>query len=86
MLRLYSKTEHIIDTLYEFTTREWKFDNSNTRNLWLSLSQNDRNIFYYSLDNFDWKSYIKVYFFGIRKHVLREDLSNLEKASSKNRK
>lgn len=83
---MYAKTECMIDLLYVFTTRQWNFDNSNTRELWSLLSQDDRNTFWYSLEEFDWASYIKVYFYGIRKHVLREELGNVDTATVKNRK
>jgi len=86
MLRMYAKTESMIDLLYEFSTKQWKFDNKNTRQLWLSLSKDDRNMFQFSLKSFDWKSYIKSYYYGIRKHILHEDLSNVEEALSKNKK
>jgi len=86
MLKMYVKTECMIDLLYEFTTRQWKFDNSNTRELWSLLSQDDRNTFWYSLEEFDWASYVKMYFYGIRKHVLHEELSNVARATVKNRK
>jgi len=86
MLRMYAKTESMIDLLYEFSTKQWKFDNNNTRQLWLSLSKDDRNMFQFSLKSFDWKSYIKSYYYGIRKHILHEDLSNVEEALSKNKK
>ncbi|KAF0772958.1 fatty acyl-CoA reductase wat-like [Aphis craccivora] len=86
MLKMYVKTECMIDLLYVFTTRQWKFDNSNTRELWSLLSQDDRNTFWYSLEEFDWASYIKVYFYGIRKHVLHEELSNVDTATVKNQK
>jgi len=81
---MYAKTESMIDLLYEFSTRQWTFDNSNTRELWSSLSKDDRETFMFGLKEFDWKSYIKTYYYGIRKHILHEDLSNVEKASSKN--
>lgn len=86
MSKLYAKTDHLLDSLYVFTTRQWKFDNSNTRELWSSLSPDDRSTFFYSLEGFDWKTYIKSYFYGIRRHVIKEDLTNVEKASAKNRK
>lgn len=86
MLKMYTKTEHIMDLLYGFTTRQWTFDNSNIRELWSSLSQEDRNTFWYSLDKFDWKPYIKSYYYGIRKHILHEDLNNTRRALTKNKK
>ncbi|KAF0769846.1 fatty acyl-CoA reductase wat-like [Aphis craccivora] len=86
MLKIYSKTENTSDLLKEFTTREWSFDNENTKKLWLSLSKEDRNMFWFSLEKFDWKDYLNIYYFGIRKHILHEDLSNTKKAVLKNRK
>jgi len=83
---MYAKTENMIDLLYEFSIRQWKFDNKNTRQLWLSLSKDDRNTFQFSLKSFDWKSYIQSYYYGIRTHILHEDLSNVEMALSKNKK
>ncbi|XP_026822567.1 fatty acyl-CoA reductase wat-like [Rhopalosiphum maidis] len=85
MLRMYAKTESMIDLLYNFSTKQWKFENKNSRELWLLLSKDDREMFRFSLEEFDWKSYIKSYYYGIRRHVLHEDLSNIEKAMSKNR-
>lgn len=85
MLRMYAKTESMIDLLYNFSTKQWKFENQNSRELWSSLSKDDREMFRFSLEKFDWKPYIKSYYYGIRRHVLHEDLSNIEKATSKNR-
>lgn len=86
MLKMYAKTENMIDLLYDFTTRQWKFENNNTRKLWLLLSKEDRNTFYYSLENYDWEPYLKSYYFGIRKHLLHEDESNIGEAKKKNQK
>lgn len=86
MLKTYAKTEDMMDLLYEFSTRQWKFDNSNTLELWSLLNHEDRQTFCYSLEEFDWKSYIKNYYYGIRKYILHEDLSNKTKALAKNQK
>jgi len=86
MLKMYAKTEFMTGLLRVFTTRQWKFDNSNIIELLSSLSIEDRDQFEFGMDNFDWKSYIKSYYYGIRKHILHEELSNLQKAISKNRK
>ncbi|KAL4148036.1 hypothetical protein QTP88_002340 [Uroleucon formosanum] len=86
MMKMYAKTECMLDLHHEFTTRQWKFDNSNIVELLSSLSKKDRDQFEFDMVDFDWKSYIKSYYYGIRKHILHEDLSNLDKAISKNRK
>lgn len=86
MMKMYLKIENVMDLYYTFSTNEWKFENSNTRKLWLSISQEERELFQFSLNEFNWKSYIKCYYYGIRKYILHEDPKNIEKAMSKNRK
>jgi len=86
MLKMYAKTEAITDLLQMFTTSQWKFDNSNTIELLSSLSIEDRKQFEFSLKNFDWEQYTTSYYYGIRKHILHEDMSNIVKAKSRNRK
>lgn len=87
MLKMYKKAEAMTDLFQMFTTSQWKFDNSNTIKLLSSLSIEDRKQFEFSLKNFDWKQYTKSYYYGIRKqHILHEDLSNIVKAKSRNRK
>uniref|UniRef100_A0A2S2RAC3 Fatty acyl-CoA reductase n=1 Tax=Sipha flava TaxID=143950 RepID=A0A2S2RAC3_9HEMI len=86
MLKMYEKLELSIDMVKVFTMREWKFDNINTRKMWSSLRPEDRKTFYYSFEGFDWNSYMNIYFHGIRKHILKEDLNNIETALAKHKK
>jgi len=86
MMKMYAKTEFMTSLLHVFTTRQWKFDNSNSVELLSSLSIEDRDQFEFGMVNFDWKSYTKSYYYGIRRHILQEEMSNLDKAKSKNRK
>lgn len=86
MWKMYGKTESMIDLLYAFSTKEWKFDNINTRKLWSSLSSEDRTSFWFSLENFDWKQYAQFFYYGTRKYILNEEKSNTSQALSKNRK
>lgn len=83
---MYSKAEKLMDLYYTFSTREWIFDNTNIQELWLSMSQDERELFPFSMKQFDWKSYIRCYYYGIRKYILHEDSDNTTKAITKNRK
>lgn len=74
------------DLLYKFTSKEWKFDNNNTRELWSSLSHDDRMTFWFSFEGFDWILFIKTYSSGVRKFILGEDQRNIEEALAKNRR
>ncbi|KAL4148043.1 hypothetical protein QTP88_002347 [Uroleucon formosanum] len=86
MMKMYAKIEIKLDVLHMFTIRQWKFTNNNSVELLSSLSKKDRDQFEFDMVNFDWKSYIKSYYHGVRKHIMHEDLSNLDKAISKSRK
>jgi len=83
---MYSKTEYLMDLYQTFTTNEWKFDNNNIQELWLSISHDERKSFQFSLKEFDWNSYIKCNYYGIRKYILHEDSNNMAKSLDKNRK
>lgn len=85
-MKIYTKTDELYDLLREFGTRQWLFDNKNTKELWTLLSKEDRNTFWFTFEEFDWQAYIKIYYFGIRKYIVHEDPSNIDKAVSKNRK
>jgi len=83
---MYWKLERVMDVLYVFLLREWKFENSNIQDLWLRLSEDDRRTFPFSFKEFDWNLYIKNCVYGIRKYILRENISNLNEALAKNRR
>ncbi|XP_050437093.1 fatty acyl-CoA reductase wat-like [Adelges cooleyi] len=84
--KLYDKTGKIMHLLRPFTLNEWKFYNNNTRELWCSLSQEDQQLFPFSMHNFDWNDYTKVFYYGIRKHILHEEADNISMALKKNQK
>jgi len=83
---MYSKMDNRLDVLCPFLTRQWKFRNDNILNLWSSLSQEDRDQFWFSFEDFDWKAYIKIIVHGIKKYVFHEDENDLKKALAKNRR
>lgn len=69
-----------------FISNDWKFGNDNVLSLWSTLSQDDREQFWFSFDDFDWKTYDKLIVCSIKKYILRENESDLKKALAKNRK
>lgn len=85
-MKMYLKTENLMDMYRTYMINEWKFDNSNIKKLWLSMSLEDRKSFRFNLEEFDWNSYIKSYYYGIRKYKIHEELDNVTSALAKNRK
>lgn len=85
-MKMYSKLDSVMDMLHVFLSKEWKFDNHNTQELWSQLNTEDRKTFAFSFENFNWDSYIEDCVYGVRKYILHEDNSNLKEALAKNRR
>ena len=60
-----------------YTTKEWLFWSRNPVQLMDKMSDEDRDIFYFDVRQINWHSYIKDYVVGIRKYLLKDDLSTL---------
>jgi len=69
-----------MNTYEYFMTRNWKFDNTNTRNLYKALSPVDKDIFNFDISQVDWKSYMDTYQLGVKQYILKEPLSGLDGA------
>lgn len=82
----YIKLDNVMDLLHSFILGEWKFENNNTKELWISLSEEDRKTFWFDFDEFDWNMYNKIYINGMKKHILHENEYNLKKALAKSRR
>lgn len=80
---MYRKVAKFTKVLTFFTTREWEFTNHNTRKLWDELSERDKEEFPFDIKRVDWAEYHKNEVYGIRKYVLKEELSTLPAARKK---
>lgn len=69
MLRIQDKLTKAATCLEYFTTKEWKFDDENVRNLSQTLSETDRKEFSFDVAKIDWENYIENYVLGIRRSV-----------------
>ena len=48
-----------------------------------SLTEEDRNLFYFQLDTVDWSSFMEDYILGIRKYLLKQDPSTIPTCRNK---
>lgn len=71
-----------INALEYFMLRDWTFHNENVQGLWKSLSDGDRQMYHFAIDDLDWGKYIDRYQRGCKKFILREGTtdSDIEKA------
>jgi len=86
MLKIYRKITKATNSLQFFTTREWKFSTSNVMELYSKLSLQDQRLFNFNIKEVDWPDYIGKYFLGMRKYVLKEDITTLPAARKRIRK
>lgn len=77
---MFKKIDKFIGVLSYFITREWEFSNENVKNLWHEISEKDKELFPFDITKIDWDSYQKSHVLGLRKHILKEDLSNVPEA------
>ena len=69
-----------------YMMREWEFISSNPDHLMTKMSADDKTTFNFDVRQIDWESYTEKYVVGVRKHLLKDDLSSLPLAKKKLKK
>ncbi|XP_026740069.1 fatty acyl-CoA reductase wat-like [Trichoplusia ni] len=83
MLKLYSKVMKLANILFYFSTQDWKFSDMNVRNMWSSLSDEDRAVFPFSMGEMSWEYMCETFLVGLRVYLIKDDLSTLPEARKK---
>jgi fatty acyl-CoA reductase len=86
MLKVYHKLNKAVTSLEYFTTHEWKFTCENMMDLYERMSPEDKKMFTVNVKEVNWHNYIGKYCLGLRKYVMKEDLSTLPAARKHMRK
>lgn len=81
LVKIYGKFDQAANVLEAFTTKQWVFstDNINFLNEEL-LSEHDKKLFNFSIEDLDWKNYMRGYILGVREFLLKEPMKNIEQA------
>lgn len=83
LARLTAKLHHGYEILRPFTTTEYTCSNDNLISAFEELNDEDKKVFDFDVRQIDWKqSYVDSYY-GTRKRLLKEDMSNVEAAKKK---
>ncbi|KAL3271475.1 hypothetical protein HHI36_021960 [Cryptolaemus montrouzieri] len=83
MVKGYEKINKFMEVVGYFALREWKFYNKNVQKLWQKMSQEDRRLFQFSMNNFDWDNYFHYYSRGMRVYLLKDPLDTIPKGRIK---
>lgn len=80
MVRLVKRMHHAFDLLGYFARREWSFPTNNLLALIDKMSTEDQQTFKMDVRDVDWHAYCADFYMGIRRYLLKEDDTNIEKA------
>ncbi|KAF4518580.1 hypothetical protein B566_EDAN012407 [Ephemera danica] len=80
MVRLNKRIESQSKLLAFFCTRQWNFDDTNVQKLIARMSSHDRELFPCDLAKLDWKTYLEVYYMGVRRYLIKDDDSTVPAA------
>lgn len=83
LVKGYQKINKFTDVISYFSSREWKFTNDNVQSLWKKMSKRDRELFEFSMKNFNWDSYFYTYVRGARAYLLKDPLTTLPEGTVK---
>lgn len=79
---MYEKAKRATACLDFFTTHHWQFISHNPIRLLDSMTDQDRQIFYFDVRNISWKDYFVTYVLGARRFILKDDLSSMSLAKA----
>ncbi|KAJ8982568.1 hypothetical protein NQ317_005039, partial [Molorchus minor] len=80
LVRLQKRIQNGLSVLQYYTTRPWVFHNEKLKNVFETLGETDRQIFYTNAEPMDYDIYMLNYILGARKYCVREDLDTLPHA------
>ncbi|XP_015119766.1 putative fatty acyl-CoA reductase CG5065 [Diachasma alloeum] len=83
MIRIHNTLARILGSLDYFTLRQWAVDDYNVERLSSEMSDKEKDIFYFDPKIIDWKLYAKIYSLGIRRHLFKEKMDDIEEAKAR---
>ncbi|XP_049638844.1 fatty acyl-CoA reductase 2-like [Suncus etruscus] len=62
-----------------FTAQSWEWSMNNTEMLMAELGPKDQQMFNFDVQHLNWKEYVENYVLGVKKYLLKEDISEIPK-------
>lgn len=86
MRKIYGKLEKLMDAYNFFTTRDWSWEQRNSLAVLAELPPSELELFNFDVKTLNWKSYLEMYAIGIKKFILKEDMSRINIARQQHRR
>ncbi|XP_065574521.1 putative fatty acyl-CoA reductase CG5065 isoform X2 [Artemia franciscana] len=84
-VRIHDRATKAMACLQHFTVNQWTFHSVNTVSLLDKMSAEDKKIFYFDTRNIIWDNYLKTYYQGTKKYLLKEEVDCKESKHHLNR-
>lgn len=62
----------MFNTFPHFALNQWLLINKNTTDLFKTLSEDEKKVFNFDVENINWKKYFEIYTLGIKKFMIKE--------------
>lgn len=82
----YEKIHKFSDVISYFSTKQWTFLDSNTKDLFNRLSPKDKQLFDFDLTKLDWKQYFYYHIRGLRVYLVHDSLDTVPQGLEKRRR
>ncbi|KAI9579192.1 hypothetical protein GQX74_004664 [Glossina fuscipes] len=83
LLKTYKKIHRFMHVIEYFAMRQWDFGIDNVQDLWNSLSERDKELFYFDMDQLDWDRFLQQYLLGVRQYLLKDPIETRSEALSR---
>jgi fatty acyl-CoA reductase len=77
LVKIYKKINRFCDAISYFSSRKWKFTNTDVQGLWKKLNEDDKTLFDFDIGGLDWDKYFYNYVRGVRIYLMKEDPSTI---------
>ncbi|XP_063912829.1 fatty acyl-CoA reductase wat-like [Zophobas morio] len=82
-VKMYQKLHKVCGEVGYFNVNFWKYETSNSEMLWKALTEKDRELFPFNMENLEWKSFFEMCSMYARIHFLKDPMHTLPQAKRK---
>ena len=80
LMNTYKKIHRFMNVIEFFAMRQWVWSRDNLVNLWEDLSKQDKEMFFFDMNQLDWDLFLQHYLRGIRQYLLNDPLETIPEA------
>lgn len=85
-MKLVRKSIYLLNVMKLYNDREWIFENNHLYSLWEEMDDDDKTVYNFSMEKFDWSNYFCYYLRGLQIYLLKENLDYEHMRKARDRK